>query len=135
MAVAPVLSEFLLEADCTTTDAVGDAVYITSDAVAGRIQVMKVDPTDTATAPSIGVIISKPSTTTCTVRSGGPLDGIYSGLTPNSLVWIDSAARLTTDPSDTEPGVGTTYNYQVMGYAVASDCVLINPQTPVIRKS
>lgn len=62
-----------INANCLSTDAVGDCVYVTADSILGFAQVAKVDPTDIAKMPAIGIVKSKSSPTVCVVHILGIL--------------------------------------------------------------
>ena len=108
----------LIQADCLAGDVTGDCVHVTADRVSGRYQVEVVDPAAPTDLPSHGIIIRKMTSTRCTVQVAGIMDGIYTGLTPDVVTWVDAAGRLTQTEAD---------GFQVMGIALASDVVLLFP--------
>lgn len=124
----------LFLADCLAGDVVGNCVYITADKVAGRFQVSKADPRDLSTAPSIGVIHSKPTATICVVQFSGLLVGVYAGLMPQDTLWLGLDGNLTSNQLGITPLVGDVVSVQPMGVALASDTVLLNPQHPILRR-
>ena len=66
---------------CTAAEAVGDCVSLYGDApVMGLESVRKTDITMPPWRRSIGVVLSKSSSTVCKVLERGVLDGVYSGL-------------------------------------------------------
>lgn len=117
-------------ADCLAGDAVGNAVYITGDKVLGQYQVATVDPRDLLKIPAVGVIESKPSSTTCVVRYLGPLAS--SGRTPQKQQWVGLLGSLVEDKTTVTPLPGGKVLIQQMGVALASDIILIQPQMPII---
>jgi hypothetical protein len=115
---------------CLTTDAVGDAVYIAADRVGSDFQVTKVDIDDSSSKISVGtgVLVSKPTTTTCTVRTSGRESGVLAGMTPGLSLFIQTDGSLAhTVPSG--PGGGKR-SIQVMGYALAADVLLVRAWPP-----
>lgn len=119
-------------ADCLTTDVVGDCVYITSDAVAGKYQVSKVDPSDGEKMPCAGVITSKPTVTTCIVQWLGEIQGIATGLTPRVPVLVGDSGQLSQNPPD--PPSGEVRYVQTMGVALSSDVVLLTPEMLMVKR-
>lgn len=108
-----------IRSDCLASDAVGDFVYVTADKINGRLQVAKTDITNISKTPVVGIITSKPASTVCDVQTGGSVVGIYTGLTPQEVLFVGADSRLTeTSP---EPGVGVTFYIQAVGVALASD--------------
>jgi len=66
------------EYTCTATEGVGDAVFLsTADTV------LQSDASDTTRMPVIGIIVEKPTTTSCWVIHAGIVTGL-SGLTVGS---------------------------------------------------
>ena len=130
MAVTARKNPNLEVATCQTTDAVQDCVVISGPKVGGLRPVTKVDPTDVASEQAVGIITKKYDSTTCEVQLFGPMIGVYSSLTPGKRYWVDGNARLTeTRPS---PSVGGTFNLQLMGVALASDELMVNPHMPTV---
>lgn len=83
-------------ANCQSSDAVGDLVYITGPKVSGRIQATKVDIDDAAKMPAYGIIVSKFSTTDCLVQIEGDVAEV--GLTPNALYFVGPDGRILEGP-------------------------------------
>ncbi len=118
-----------LDADCLSTDSVLDYVYVTGDAVLGKIQVAMVDIDDLGKMPAIGVIVSKvtPLGTECVVRRIG--DIITSGLTPNLVYWIDTNARAVNPrPSDPVAGVRVL---QIAGRALTNTTLQVTVNSDI----
>jgi len=118
-----------IDANCLITDAVQDVVYITGDAVGGRIQVTKVDIDDDTKMPGIGIITSKSDDTICKVQTYGNMAGVYSGLTVRKQLWINTSSRLDTSPP-ADPVSGYRF-IQPMGFTLASNIVLVNVSPPI----
>lgn len=118
-----------LDADCLSTDAVLDYVYVTGDSVLGKIQVAKVDIDDLAKMPSIGVIVTKvtPAGTECVVRRIG--DILTSGLTPNSVYWIDTDAKAVS-PRPPDPAAGVRV-LQIAGRALTSTTLQVTVNSDI----
>ena len=121
MAVASLLSAGItqLQANCLTTDVVGDCVYITGPVSGGLYQVAKADSSNPVKMPAIGIIQSKITPTLCLVRLLGEAQGIYSGLTPNGVLFVGASGQ----PSHT-PGLLE----QVIGIATSIDRAFISPE-------
>ena len=71
---------------CTTTEAVGDWVYIS-----GADNVRQANASASTTAPAIGRIVAKPTTTTCLVQRNGTVRGL-SGLTAGAIYFLAATA-------------------------------------------
>lgn len=74
---------------CLSGDAVGDWVYISAAST-----VAKADADDTGKLPVIGVIVSKPTTTSCVVQTTGQVT--LSGLTAGSIYYLSGTAGAIT---------------------------------------
>jgi hypothetical protein len=116
----PVASE-TLEANCLGTDAVGDWVHVTAEPAGGLYQVEKVDVTDLATMPSIGVIISKSSVTDCVVQTAGIVT--TSGLSAGVPYVIGLDSQSSSSPPTPAPSEKTIT--QGVGTALSSTELLI----------
>lgn len=71
---------------CLSGDAVGDWMYISASNTAA-----KADADDTAKQPVIGVIVSKPTTTSCLVQGSIEIAGL-SGLTAGTKYYLSATA-------------------------------------------
>lgn len=119
------------QALCFASDAVGDCVSVVGDELAGKYQVTKTD-IDSSTfdeSVSIGIISLKLSSTECIVHLLTELRSVYTGMTPGSLYYVGADSR-PTDIEPGNPGSGTRTS-QIIGYAVASDVLYINPSAPI----
>lgn len=101
---------------CTETEAVGDAVYLF-----GADAVRQADASSEATAPAIGIIKEKPTSTSCVVATDGELSG-FSGLTVGDIYFLSkgSPGGITNIPIS-GPGVS-----QKLGEARNSTTLIIN---------
>lgn len=118
-----------VEADCLATDAVGDFVILTGDAVSGFIQVTKIDVTS-ASQRAFGMIRSKETVTRCTIQMTGIVS--LAGLTPGGRYWIGTNGQVTnTLPV---PGVGQTVLAQTAGIAISSTKLLLNLHEYAIKR-
>jgi len=124
------LSPATVTAYCLATDNVGDVVSPRDHELGGVMQVTKVDPTDIATMPAIGIILSKESNTQCTVLMQGvvPVGNLVD--TPplaNDRLFIGSDGRLTT----VRPN-GPVF-LQVFAVALWGDKLLVRPSFDLSR--
>ena len=122
----------ILEAFCFSTDAVGDAVYVTGNKVGDLYQVTKVDIDDITTMPAIGIVIEKPTptATTCTIQLGGVIRDVYTGLTPQKPLFIGTDSRLTHAVTG-YPTSGRRAQ-QMMGQALATTELFLQVKSPII---
>jgi hypothetical protein len=84
--------------NCTAIEQVGNAVYVFADG-----EVRQANNTNIATAKVIGFIVTKPTTTICTVRVIGIIDS-FTGLTPGSEYFLDSTPGAITLTAPTTSG-------------------------------
>jgi len=99
---------------CLSGDAVGDWVYIS-----GASTVAKADA-DAPLTPAIGVIVSKETTTSCTVRVSGLMTGL-TGLTAGSIHYLSATAGAITATAPAAP------NAIPVGVAVSTTSLLVMP--------
>jgi hypothetical protein len=79
----------------TSTAVVGDFVHnISSDTV------VLADKGDLNNLPILGVIVAKPTTTTCIIQTLGYLDG-FTGLVPGETYYLGLAGKITITPTST----------------------------------
>jgi hypothetical protein len=117
------------EGTCSTSEAVGDVVFVNGP---GK-DVRKTDIADPNKVSSVGVVISKPTTTTCVVQVSGLISGIYTGLTPNSRYFLGADARPTaTKPTGSE---GSPTLVVALGIAIDTNLFLLRPTTVVRARS
>jgi hypothetical protein len=98
---------------CLSGDAVGDAVYISAGST-----VAKADADDTSKIPAIGIIVSKQSSTSCTVRVSGRITGL-SGFTAGALQYLSTTAGAITETAPAAP------NAVPIGVAVSTTSLLV----------
>jgi len=119
-------------ADCLSGDVVGDMVHVSGEAVLGVYQVTKIDITSGSVDLPLGMIVAKPTTTSCVVQVGGEVLGLYTGLTPGKQLFIDPNSRLSHSVP-THPGSGVKSVHPV-AQALSSDALFLRIQVPsVIR--
>lgn len=101
---------------CPTTVAVRDAVYQVSP---GNVD--KANATTTSTMPVIGVVLSKPTTTSCIIARSGELSG-FSGLTGDRLYYASDAV-----PGGVTliPPIGANRVVQQVGYSRNSSTLIV----------
>lgn len=112
-------------ADCTTAEAIGDFVCISGPQVSNRDQVTKADPSDYDKLPAVGVIISKPSPTTCLVQWMGETPAIFSGLSAGEPYFLGADSRLAEVPP---PPAMRDMFVQVVAIALSDDRVYVRPE-------
>ena len=119
-----------LSANCLSSDAVGDLVYVTGDQVMDRYQVTKADRTESAKVPSIGLLVEKESATECQVQTQGVVEGLFSGLTPGRTYFLGADGRPSLDVTT----VAGTY-VQRIGVALGTDVLLLGLDTFLTKRS
>lgn len=113
--------------------AAGDVVYISGDAVGGLHQVDKVDIFTTTKMAAVGVVTQKLTSTTGIVMCAGEVSGLYTGLTPNAILFPDASSRLS-ETAPGSPAVGIV-NVQPMAHVLTSDTIFIRVEVPTRRVS
>lgn len=111
-------------ASCTPAESIGDAVYVSGPGMVAQARANTI-----LTTYVVGIIIAKPSATTCTVQVSDTF-GIYSGLTPGVTYFL----------SDTTPGAitataPTTTGTLVerVGVAIDSSTIVIMPDPTIVQ--
>lgn len=107
------------EADCLSGDALGDIVYRSS-----ATAVEKCDISNASKMPAIGIIVEKPSSTRCKVRTLGTAN-VYTALNIGKAFFVGSDAR----PSLTRPtpGIGQLAYLQGIGKSSNATTVIVSP--------
>lgn len=115
------------EAICLATNVVGDAVYAYDNAVGDIYKVRRADPRDTAKMPALGIIVSKETSTECTVQFIGGVTGVYGGMTVNQRLFVSAVGRLADSPPTALPGgyaliqpMGVTVGFNILQLSVGS---------------
>lgn len=125
---APVSVPPTFNGTCTAGEIVGDIVYVEDV----NRDVRKADIDDTSKVSAVGIIIQKPTATTCVVQVSG-LVSVYTGLTPDARYFIGANSRPTaTRPTGSElsPKMVVT-----IGHAIDTNLFLLRPTTVVRTRS
>ena len=102
---------------CPSGTAVNDVVY-----VSGASTVTKADATTTATGPAVGVVVSKPTSTSCIVQFGNEVGG-FVGLTPGTPYYVSTTPGGLVATPATASG-----NYrQLVGIAKTATILVVRP--------
>jgi hypothetical protein len=96
---APVAAGVSFSAACSIADIVGNGVYVSGPRSGGLITVRTVDITDSAKMPCVGIIESKSSDTSCTVRTDLELTDLPFAFTVGKRVFVTNSGLSTTRPS------------------------------------
>lgn len=84
------------EANCLAGDAINQFVYVVSNTLSVP-DVTKVDPLVPATMPAVGVIVQKPTPTTCLVQVSGQITS-FSPVVAGAWYYINSTAFPVAGP-------------------------------------
>lgn len=123
----------VVEANCLSSDAVGNCVRITGPQIGDYYQVETVDVHNGETKmPAVGVVVEKLSPTLCKVQVTGLMKGVASGLTPGQVLFISSTGTLTHGVAT--PLAGQKAYIQSMGIAFSSDVVLVVPDFSIKKR-
>ena len=97
---------------CTASEAVGNFIYFVASG-----DVRKVDIDAAAFKPAVGIIIQKPTATSCVVQLSGSVSGILSGLTAGDSIFVS----LSSTGTQTLPPAGAGLRWrQVAAVAIGS---------------
>lgn len=91
-----------VRAACAPSDAVGDLVYVAGPAIAGAMQVSRVDISTSLKVPAIGIITAKSSPSSCRVVLSGVVPS--AGLTPGARYFAGADGRPTPTRPPSAPG-------------------------------
>jgi len=122
-------------ASCQASDGVGQLVYVSGPAVGGKLQVSLADPSDFNKLPAVGMIIHKatPTDTECVIQFRGQVAGVYGGLIPGEMLFLDDSGGLTDEPPD--PTVPKPFKFvQNVGTALSSDIIGLDPDLTLTRR-
>lgn len=119
-------------ASCGASDGVGSLVYIKGPAVGDKYSVETADPSDFDKMPAIGMIIQKPSATECFVQFRGRISGVYAGLTPGELLFVDDSGLLAALPPD--PEAGTPKFMQNVGVSLSDGDIELSPNRVMAKR-
>ncbi len=113
-----------VRAACTPSDAVGDLVYVTGPAIAGAMQVSRVDISTSLKVPAVGIITAKSSPSSCRVVLSGVVPS--SGLTPGARYFAGADGKPTPTRPPASPGGRFI---QSVGVALDETRLALSPST------
>ena len=117
------------QATCPSGLVVKDFVYITGPAISGIYQVARADVTDYNKLPAVGVVIEKPTPTTCKIQWQGEVT-VFTGLTPHKVYFLATTGQIT----DVPPSPVTNLYVQTVGTALDVGVLLISPQLVLTKR-
>jgi hypothetical protein len=103
-------------------------VYFSGPKVGTVYTVTKIDPTDWSKMPAVGVIIYKPTTTTCVLQFEGEVT--TSGLVTGKCYFAGTGGVLSATP--VTPGAGQKIYNQIVGLATSSTLLRLNLKSDII---
>lgn len=106
--------------DCTATEAVRDVVYQSASNT-----VRQANAGSTLTMPAVGVIISKPTATTCIIARSGEVSG-FGSLTPDRRYYVDTTNGAIT----ATPPTGGNNVVHPIGYSKTADILVVELWVP-----
>lgn len=113
------------EANCLATDSLMDMVRITGPSVGGVFQVTKVDVTSKTKMPAVGIIVQKPTPTTCLVQVRGEVITPFA-LAPGGRYFVGANSQPSLPPVPA-PAVDGISLVQWIGVAIDSNRLLLEP--------
>lgn len=91
-----------------------------------------IDVLDMTKMPAVGVVTSKPSSTTATVQTSGIVTGIFSGLDPGKMYFAGRNSRPAL-PAALVPTTGELLFHQPIGLAIDYTIMLMSPSMSLTR--
>lgn len=121
-------------ASCPAGTAIGDMVYVSGPPAGGLYTVDRCDFTAQGKRP-VGMAIQKVGATVCQVQTVGRIQGVYSGLTAGSPLFVGPGigSRLVQAPPS-RPTSGVQY-HQFAGWVLADDTLLLALGEPIKLQS
>lgn len=118
---------FFKDVVCLSTDLVGKCMSVRDQPVGDQWSVQTADPYDLDKMPSIGVLVSKSTSTTGIMQVLGPCD-IFSGLDITKPVYFVgiNGDPVSVCPSASGSSTGKLY-VQVFGKAISTNILFLNP--------
>ena len=116
--------EYIFEATCDTSNAVGDLVYLI-----GTRDVRKADIDDRSKTPARGIIVDKITATSCLVQTSGEVS--MSGLVVGATYFVGVDGRPSAVPPP-RPVLGLRA-VQVIGTAVDSSTLILSLTNDLTR--
>ena len=116
----------LFSAACTAGVGVGDFVRLTGNPGP------EVEPADAylqTKIPCVGVVVDKPTSTSCSVRTLGPAS-VFAGLTPGKVYWLNATGTIQSSPPAAP--LGTIRYAQAIGYALDATTLMVDID-PTVR--
>lgn len=113
-----------LNANCDNSVLVGDCVYIISfmDSV---YTVGRADMRHVSKLPTVGIVVTKESSTKCVVQLSGLIEGIYSGLLIGKSVFVGLDGQITQSSlRDADNDIFL----QIMGSGISPNSILLSVQ-------
>lgn len=117
----------LYQVICTAQEHVGDLVKVVG---AGK-QVSRVNVASRALMPATGVITAKLSDSIAVMQLTGPVEGVYTGLTPGRLYFVGMDGRPSLVPPATQQSPKRIV--QIVGSALDQNILLLAPNTSLIE--
>ena len=114
---AEVARKIIIEADCPSGVSLGDIVRYSST-VANEVETLS---SNVYASLAVGVVVEKPTSTTCKVQMVGVLEDNLSGLTTGKPIFVGTSGEATTTPP-------VTGSLQVLGVAIDVNKALLNVQ-------
>lgn len=116
----------LFDATCAAGVALGEFVRLTGNA---GPEVEAADAYVQAKIPSVGVVVAKPTATTCQVRTVGPA-AVFAGLIAGKVYWLNASGGVAAAPPSAP--LGTIRWAQTVGYALDGTTMMVDIN-PVVR--
>lgn len=107
------------EANCLASDAINQFVRVVGNTL-GVPNVTRADPTDASKMPAVGVIVQKPTTTTCLVQVSGQILS-FSPITAGTWYYVGAASSPVSAP----PALPAIQ--QIIGVGLDTSRLLLRP--------
>ena len=124
---ASATSGLVVPAACSTTDAIGAWVYVTSSQQS-YLAVTTADPKQ-AYQPVVGLLVDKGDDGSCQVALGGLVDGIFTNLSPGAAYFLGPTGTTILPPLT----ASSIVYVQQVGIAVGPSTMLVMPTQRIKR--
>ena len=120
----------IADAICQPGNVVGDWVFL--EQANDPYTVDSADPSDLDKMPSVGVIVSKSTSTACKIQWRGMTEAIFTGLSIGKIYFLGSDSKLASQPP--APGVGESYYVQPVCIATSATTVDVQPDISLVKR-
>lgn len=122
-------SDATFQAHCSTSDQVGNLVRVVGPKIGAIYQVISCDISNPNFMPAIGIIVSKPTTSTCVVQRFGAAatPGIIAPLITGKRCFVGFDSKPTVTPPLAVNSPTGVAMIQIVGVAIGTNLIELVP--------